>query len=293
LVSYIGVDPHFKYIVKTYVQEDKRKVVRDRWIEEGLAVARKRLAGLATPTMVIDIESEDGEEFAFSVEGSGPRYTDLAIVQKRLIPLKDIMLERLRAGDVEGAKGLIDEYKQLFIRIFRRGAIDLDYGDPLGNYGMDPETGRLYIFDLGELSSGVDAAHGFEDDLDYINEYIADTLREEIGTEIADYYKENEFVESDFYGENNEFLFGVDYDPAKSDEHMMCFPLSEAEVRQLFYTHSAAGVKGRPQFTDDKEIGVPYSARFYKTPKDRINTRNVGKKEAPDRIDKNAATPGM
>ncbi|MFA6141681.1 MAG: 4-alpha-glucanotransferase [Candidatus Omnitrophota bacterium] len=296
LVSFIGVDPSFKYIVKTYPDQARRKIVIDKWLEEGWLVAQGKLNGLAVPTLVIAATKPGENEFKFFVEGIGTKKTDVAIIQKKVIPLKDIIMENIKTGRIDEAKGLIDRYKQLFIDIFRRGAVDVDYGDPLGNYGVDPETGHIYIFDFGELSSGVDTAYEFTDGIAYVNAYIEDTLRKEVSAAVADYYNGNPFTEKDFYNEKGTFLFGIDYNREKSDSYKVSFPYDEEEARELFYQYHDGGGDGggRVRFTDESESGAPYRAKFYKTPINKLNgaISRKGYRDGPESATPAAAEQG-
>ncbi|MDD5596117.1 MAG: hypothetical protein PHY94_07760, partial [Candidatus Omnitrophica bacterium] len=262
LVSFVGIDPALEYMVKTYFDPEQRQYVLNKWLEEGCAVAKKRLNGLAVATFVVNATGGDKKPFAFFVEGVGTKHTDIAVVQKRVVPLTEILRQYIAAGQIQLAHSLIDEFKKIFILIFRRGVIDTDFGAPLDNYGREPVSNKLLIFDFGDITSGIDPAYEFVDSLDYVNEYIEHTLRAEFSQEVADYFKSNSFRESDFYDENRKFLFGVDYQAGNPDIFKMEFPYSEDQIRALFLglpdnNGEGSVLQGASSFIDDPARAQP------------------------------------
>ncbi|MCX5656701.1 MAG: hypothetical protein NTZ48_00460 [Candidatus Omnitrophica bacterium] len=137
-----------------------------KWIDEGFQAAQDRLNGIAAPTLVIDSARENKREFAYLMEGSASRKTDLAIIQKKIIPLVDYLKQLVRSGQGERAKQVIDEFKKVVILMFRRGVVDTDFGGTLANYGVDEKTGKIFVFDFGDLSQGIICAYKFADFID-------------------------------------------------------------------------------------------------------------------------------
>ncbi|MBI3999104.1 MAG: hypothetical protein HY351_00670, partial [Candidatus Omnitrophica bacterium] len=243
LVAY--ANDEFDYIMKTYHSDrmiggaPAKKIVQVEWIEEGFQAAKQRLEGIAAPTLVIDATNGTTNEFAYLLDGVGQRKTDIAIIQNKITPLLEYLKTLVRAGKVEEAKRLIDEYKRTAILMFRRGVVDKDFGGTLANYGFDEKSGRVYVFDFGDLSTGYQPAYEFVDYIDgATNTYIERGLRSEVDDEVANYFQANPFKESDFYNQSGKLLFGVDFTDENATQFRMIFPFSEAEVREMFLNHS-------------------------------------------------------
>lgn len=243
----------FHFIIKTYHPDRNipstntpvKVGVQKKWLADGWELARDRLEGLAAPTMVIDASdsTKKVKMFAYLLEGSGVRKTDIAIVQKKIIPLLEHLKILTRRGDIEAAKRLMDQYKAMTIAMFRRGVIDTDFGGTLANYGVDPETGDLYVFDYGDLSAGMLHAYELVDYLeDITNRYIIDSLRSEVSDEIGDYFENHPFKDADFYGADGKFLFAADWTEENKATFQMTFPHSEEEIRTMFLNHSVSEI---------------------------------------------------
>ncbi|MCK5450937.1 MAG: UPF0489 family protein [Candidatus Omnitrophica bacterium] len=237
LVCYISDD--FDYIIKTYFDKRNVKKIQVEWLDQGNDIARKRLKGLAVPTYVIDVTNRKNKKlFTYFVrEAKKERRvsTDIAIIQEKVDPLIDYLKVLVRSDRVQEAKELLDEYKKVVIEMYRRGVVDTDFGGTLANYGIDRKTGKMYIFDFGDLNTGIYHADEFVSRLDEItNQYVEDGLRMEVNDEIADYFKENAFKESDFQDENGHDIFGIDYDPNHPEKYHTTFYLSEEKIRDIF-----------------------------------------------------------
>lgn len=235
LVAYESDD--LDYIVKTYFQKDKKHQVLVDWIEEGYEIARSRLKGLAAETMVIDATGGVQNEFVYRLKGKGFQKTDIAIIQKKIHPLVEVMAIYALSGEEEKAKRLLDGYKEVVIAMFRRGVIDTDFGGTLANYGVDEKTGQICIFDFGDLSSGITQAYEFADYIETTNTYVEMGLRQFVSDEVADYFVENAFKESDFYDKDGKILFGADLKKKGLKEFKMDFSMAEEEARELFANH--------------------------------------------------------
>ena len=237
LVCYLGQD--FDYIIKTYYDPTKKQDVRVNWLEAFDYYARPRLRDLAVPTFVVDAVEQRQKPFTFIMEDGSRRSTDVAIIQRKMTPLLEYLKRLVRSGKTRKAETLINEFKKTMIAMFRRGVVDADFGGLLANYGVDEKTGRILVFDFGDLTAGTESAYEMTDFLDEVtNKYIEDGLRDHVSDEIADYFKTNKFVESDFKDTSGNYLFGVDYDANHAEAFTMTFPYSETEVRDMFANNS-------------------------------------------------------
>jgi WD40 repeat protein len=257
LIAYSAED--FPYVLKMNQDPDLKRFVRLQWIDNGLWLARERLGGLAAPTMAVDVESNPGQKpFVYLLERAGEQTTDVAIVQKKVVPLVEHLKELVRSGRLEDAKRRMDEYKRLTVAMFRRGVVDTDFGGILANYGVDEETDRLVVFDFGDLAGGITNAYELTDFLEYAtNAYIESGLRSEVDDELADYFKENAFTADDFT-EDGRYLFEADMPVLKPEELKMEFPLDEKEVREYFSHHR---ISERPSAARMAESGDVSGAR--------------------------------
>ncbi|MCM8781860.1 MAG: 50S ribosomal protein L11 methyltransferase, partial [Candidatus Omnitrophica bacterium] len=235
LTAYIGEGLDF--IVKTYSDPSKKKIVQAKWIEEGFEVARQRLGGLAAPTLIIDTTGEAKKDFVFVLEGGSLIKTDLAIIQLKVIRLLDYLKMLVRSKKLREAKESIDKFKEIVLLMFARGVIDADCGGMVANYGIKPKSREIYIFDFGDLSYSSYDADGFMGSLLVTNEYIEDALRSEVDDTIADYFRNNAFKASDFDDGN---LFGADLTQKDSAKFIMKFPYSEKEIRRMFAPASSS-----------------------------------------------------
>ncbi|MBP9733343.1 MAG: hypothetical protein KBD07_03085, partial [Candidatus Omnitrophica bacterium] len=231
----------FPYVLKMNQDPGLKRFVRLEWIENGLWLARERLGGLAAPTMAIDTESNPGQKpLVYLLERAGEQTADVAIVQKKVVPLIDHLKELVRSDRLEEAKRRMDEYKRLTMDMFRRGVVDTDFGGILANYGVDEENGKLVVFDFGDLAGGITNAYELTDFLENAtNAYIESGLRGEVDDELADYFRENAFTAADFT-RDGQYLFETDLSVLSPEELRMDFPLNEQEVREFFSHHRIA-----------------------------------------------------
>ena len=258
LVCYLNED--FDYIIKTYYDPDTKHYVRTHWLEAFDYYVRPRLRNLAVPTFVVDAVDQKQKLFTYIREDGSRQSTDIAIVQRKVTPLLEYLKRLVRNGETEKAKTLIDGFKKTLIAMFRRGVVDADFGALLANYGVDEKTGRIFVFDFGDLTTGIDPAYEMTDFLDGVtNKYTEAGLREHVSDEIADYFKKNKFVEADFKDSvTGSYLFGVDYDPSRPEDFMMTFPYDEAEIRAMFANNSVHRSEARVD--EEKPSGVRSAA---------------------------------
>ncbi|MDD5045125.1 MAG: class I SAM-dependent methyltransferase, partial [Candidatus Omnitrophica bacterium] len=244
LTAYIG--EYFDFIVKTYSDPTKKKIVQAEWIENGFAVARQRLEGLAVPTLIID-SAATKKDFVYILEDGSLVRTDLAIIQEKIIRLLDHLKILVRSNRIQEAKDLLDKFKETVILMFRRGVVDTDFGGMLANYGIKPKTGQMLIFDFGDLSYSSDYADGFIGSLLTTNQYIEDGLRSEVNGTIANYFRHNAFKYSDFKdGE----LFAVDLARKAQAALTMKFPYREKEIRKMFAASSSSPVNDNAEYLE-------------------------------------------
>ncbi|OQA40257.1 MAG: Cytidylate kinase [Candidatus Omnitrophica bacterium ADurb.Bin314] len=260
LIAYLGDD--FDFIVKMPVTPEKYDVVRRIWLGHGFKVARQRLNGFAVPTLVLDAAGGNKKEFVYHADGTERRKEELAIVQFKVERLMDKLKSLARGGDLEGAKTLIGKFRECLIGIFRRGVIDADFDAVLYNFGVDGKSGNILIFDFGDLTTGYDMENMFYERLWGMNKSIEADLRE-LNGELGDYFRDRgRFVLEDFFDENGESLYGVDYKPGgsgvegessgKASDLEMTFPYPEEDIRAMFASHTVHEAS-RSEMRDGRE----------------------------------------
>ncbi len=259
LTAYL--DDNFDYVIKTYLDPNKKREVKIKWIEEGWSAANERLNGLAARTLIIDATEGKAKEFTYFLEGTGSTKTDIAIIQEKIVPLMHHLKQLIRSEKNDEAKKLIDAFKEAVIMMFRRGVVDVDFGGMLANYGFNERTGKVCIFDFGDLTTGTAKAYEFTDYIDVTNEYTEDGLRTEVDDLLAEYFKSNPFKEKDFYDADGKYLFGVDLTPDNMPAFKMSFPYTEEQVRRIFAGDVVHGVK------EEQKVVGQRIAREGETPK--------------------------
>ncbi|MBW2983487.1 hypothetical protein KY361_00045 [Candidatus Woesearchaeota archaeon] len=215
-----------------------------RYIElyalSGAREAQKRLGnGLAAECMVFDGRGS-GKPFVFHTQEKGRLESEVAIVQKKVLPLVDYLKRVCRQGcrdeDVEEAIGYVRKLKALIISMYKQGAIDIDRFNILGNYGIRRRDNNLAIFDVGDLASSRSEARSLVNGLDHLNELLYESLQEiekvSIDQRVSAFFERNPFTRKDFMrGKRN--LFGSEFDRKKSK---MEFPFSREQVYEMFVT---------------------------------------------------------
>lgn len=241
----------FDFIVKMpkdFKDPEKLNVILNGWINKGYKVAGERLNGLAVPTMVINALDGSSKPFRYLLEKRGAQETSLAIIQKRVVPVYERLKALVKERKVSEAKDLIDKYKDFTLAMFKRGVMDFDFTYPYYNCGIDLETGKIYVYDFGDLISDESAIGVFLENMGITDKYFMDDLinitgqRSSVGEELARYY---ELFPVMFDTESGESLFGVDLKSGNMDNFRMSFPYTEAEIRHIFMNHSVTSQFGR------------------------------------------------
>ncbi|MDD5422692.1 MAG: hypothetical protein PHT32_04645, partial [Candidatus Omnitrophica bacterium] len=236
LIAHMADD--FDFIVKMPKSGKTLDFVSRNWLGRGYKLAGERLGGLAVPTMVIDAMDGSKKPFSYLVEKSGARKTDLAIIQKKVVPVFERLKYLAKEKRVSEAEDLIDKYKEFVVAMFRRGVMDFDFTYPYGNCGVDPETGNIYLFDFGELDGNSGSVEMFLEQLGVTNKYFYDDLKQYTNDEIAAYYGISPLQMKDFFTESGESLFGVDLKPGEEGRIRMSFSYSEEQIRRIFMSHT-------------------------------------------------------
>ncbi|MFA4982124.1 MAG: HEAT repeat domain-containing protein [Candidatus Omnitrophota bacterium] len=236
LIAHMADD--FDFIVKMPKSGKTLDFVSRNWLGRGYKLAGERLGGPAVPTMVIDAMDGSKKPFSYLVEKSGARKTDLAIIQKKVVPVFERLKYLAKEKRVSEAEDLIDKYKEFVVAMFRRGVMDFDFTYPYGNCGVDPETGNIYLFDFGELDGNSGNVEMFLEQLGVTNKYFYDDLKQYTNDEIAAYYGISPLQMKDFFTESGESLFGVDLKPGEEGRIRMSFSYSEEQIRRIFMSHT-------------------------------------------------------
>ena len=279
LIAYSTDD--FEYVVKMPLEPnnmDKVEWILKHWIGKGYELARERLNGLAVPTMVVDATKGSKKPFSYLLEKSGVQRTDLAIIQKKVVPILDRLVYLAKEGKIEEAKALIDKYKAFVVLMFRRGVVDLDFNNPYCNYGIDLQDGNIYAFDFGDFAEDEGAADRFLEMLHVGNKYFYDDLREKVDKKLATYFWQSPIQIEDFFTESGKSLFGVDLKPENMENFKMSFPYSEEHIRYIFMNHSMSQVDEMRSVRTTKDEGVPKNMPggkpyYYMTPEDDIRSK--------------------
>lgn len=236
LAVYLNDD--FDYIIKTYYDREKKRTVQIDWQDAFVYLARPRLKDIAVPTIILDATEGATKEFVYKREDGTFRKTDIAIIQQKVTPLYEYLYKLEQQGDFEAQKRVLEDFKKLVIEMFRRSVVDVDFGGILANYGVDEKTGKVYLFDFGDLSGGYEEAYGFADSTEVTNEYIVKGLETNVGDGIAAYFLKNGFKASDFEDpKTRKSYFGADLAKGENPAFAMNFPLSEEAIRALFANH--------------------------------------------------------
>ncbi len=234
LKAYLGDD--FDYIVKILLHSSAESSVRNLWLASGIPLARKKLKGYAAPTLVIDTQSGQ-KEFVYHLKDSDNRKAKFAILQPKYTRLIDKLKILTREQRFDEAQHILDQFKKCVIGMFRRGVIDSDVSGFIYNFGYHEKSGEVFVFDLGELIEGDDAPGRFFERMGDVNRYIENDFRD-FSPELANNYAMNPLLIENFYDEELQSLYGVDYDEGNPDQFRMDFPISEEEIRNLFSNHS-------------------------------------------------------
>ena len=242
LIAYLGDD--FDYIVKMAISSDKIDDVLRFWIGKGNALAKERLNGLAVPTMIIDATDGLKKPFSYILEKGGMKKADLAIVQKKVVPLIERMKYLVKEGKTSEAQDLVDKYKEFVISMFRRGVIDRDFTYPYNNCGVDLETGKILAFDFGDMVGSESDIGIFFENMGITNKYFYDDLKQQVSEKVAKYFAVFPLQVDDFFTESEECLFGVDINPKNIDKIRMTFPHSEEHIRNIFMNHKVRRIGG-------------------------------------------------
>lgn len=267
LIAYAGDD--FDLLVKMSRYPDKVKDVLRFWIGQGYELAKERLNGLAVPTMIIDATDGSKKPFSYLLEKVGVQKTDLAIVQKKVVPILDRLKYLAKEGRAEEVKELIDRYKKFVILMFRRGVMDFDFTNPYCNFGVDLETGKIYVFDFGDLAGDEANVGMYLEKVKVTNKYFYDDLREHVSKEAAAYFWQSPIQIDDYFTESGESLFGIDLKPEDMDSFKMSFPLNEDQVRHIFMNHNSVRTTNESGAPKDMPGGKKF---YYKTPKVEITS---------------------
>jgi Zn-dependent protease/ubiquinone/menaquinone biosynthesis C-methylase UbiE len=228
---------HAKLVVKIPISEEKLRNA-DLYSLNGARTALERLGGgLAADTMIIDAR-QSGKSLVFQVDPGRRVEARVAVVQEKLLPLIDHLKRLARKGcseeELKEAFEHMERFKELIAAMYKRGIVDSDKFDILGNYGIRTSDGSIAILDLGEVSDSQYDAGVFLEKLDDYNEQLAETLEERDGVmldpRVSEYYLNNPLNVKDFVKDGKD-LFGSEYDPEGSK---MIFPYTIEEVRQYF-----------------------------------------------------------
>lgn len=236
LIAYSADD--FDFVIKMPRTEEKKDDVRQRWIGAGYVLAAKRLRGLAVPTLVVDSKAKGGKPFTYILEKAGPQKAELAIIQKKVVPIFGYLKELAKAGRVKEAMEYIEKYKKFVIAMYRRGVMDFDFTAPYNNYGIDLETGEILIFDFGDLGGGEEGAGSYLENIGAANKYFYDDLKMEVDSMVADYFAMFPITFDDFFDKSGESLFEADIRKGHESEFAMPGAYKEYEMRHLFANHS-------------------------------------------------------
>jgi multiple antibiotic resistance protein len=236
LIAYKDEDPDDGWVVKIPNSEGNLRYI-DLYALNGARIAQQRLGGLAAMLMIFD-GRQSGKTFFFNTADRGPIRAPVAIVQEKLLPFVEYLKQIGRRGaseaEIEKAIDYVEKYKQFVIAMYKRGVVDIDNFNIVGNYGVRKSDQSVAVFDVGDLSDTPRDAENFVAELKGFNETIAESLEEIDGVfldrRISAHFKKNPFRKDDFIKAGKD-LFGSDYDPQKSG---MVFPYTENEVRQMF-----------------------------------------------------------
>jgi len=242
LLRYIGKGRHliaysadsFDQVVKTPREPGKKtEDVLKFWINNGWELVRERLNGLTVPTMIINATDGSKKPFVYVLEKGEVQKVELAIIQRKVAPILERLKILAREKKIQEAKNLIDKYKEFVVLMFRRGIMDFDFTNPYCNYGVDLESGKIYIFDFGDLDAIEGNAYMFFESLGVTNKYFYDDLKRHVSHELANYFWARPIFIDDFYSRSGELLFGVDL-AADPQQCKMSFPYSEERIRNIF-----------------------------------------------------------
>ncbi len=236
LIAYSADD--FDFVLKMPRDPNKAEMISKIWIGRGYQLAEERLNGLAVDTFVVDVEGHSDKPFNYVLEKSGAQKASLAIIQQKVVPVF-ARLKQLAAEDkIDEAKALIDQYKEFVVAMFKRGVMDFDFTYPYGNYGVNPKTGQIQIFDFGDIEGDENDSMLFLQSINKTNKYFSDDLESQVDKRVAVYFRRNPIKPDDFYTAAGLSLFGVDLNAGKPDDFKMTFPYTESRTRAMFMNHN-------------------------------------------------------
>jgi GNAT superfamily N-acetyltransferase len=248
---------HAGLLVKIPSSEEKLRYA-DLYSLNGARTALERLGGgLAADTMIIDAR-RTGKPLVFYAEPRRRMEAGVAIVQEKLLPLAEHLKRLARKGcsekELQEAFGYIENFKALIVAMYKRGIVDSDRFDILGNYGIRTSDNSVAMLDLGEVTDSKHEAAKLVGNLDDYNGLLAEALEERDGvmldSRILEYYRNNPLKIEDFVKEGKD-LFGSEYDPEKAK---MVFPYTTEEVQQYFAGQKLINRMAQTGSSGDAEI---------------------------------------
>jgi|GEM_PF-4116998 hypothetical protein len=262
LITYSASDLGF--ILKTAKDKSDMDCILRNWIGSGYVIARDRLKGLAVPTIIINATGGAKEPFRYILEGSkSAKNSDLAIIQKKVVPFIEKMRSLSEAGDISKAKLLIDKYKDFVVSMFKRGVLDMDLIYRYYNFGVDPKTGSIVLYDFGDLSDDENDVNDYLESIGISNKYFYDDLNKHAGSEVAEYFAAFPLTADDFYTSDGKCLFGADIKTAGPKTFKVGFPYTEEEMRRLFIDRALSPEPADPYLGKQSgEIHHPGSMEF-------------------------------
>ena len=240
LIAYSNAE--FDFVVKMPRNPDNLDLILRGWLGKGYNLAKERLNDLGTPTIVIDATDGTTKPFSYLLKNQGSQKTNLAIIQKKVIPVFERLKYFAKNGKISEAEDLVDAYKDFVVSLFKRGVMDFDFTYPYYNCGVDPRTGKIYMFDFGDLVGSESDIGMFFENLGVTNKYFYDDLKQQVSEVVARYFAMLPLSADDFFTKSGESLFGVDLKTENADSLRMSFPYNEKQIRAIFMNNSVSQV---------------------------------------------------